>query len=108
MLIYYFLIIYLLLFLVGGLFVYLGVLVRKKSSIFRIQIRPFECGFRKNPKHLTNFSIHFYFMRLIFLVFDVELVVLYPLVLREACYDLKVVYGIFMFIFVLVLMFFYE
>ena len=40
--------------------------------------RPFECGFLGIEERRSPFSVHFFLVSLIFLVFDVELVVLFP------------------------------
>lgn len=58
----------------------LGAGLRKKSFLDREKLRPFECGF--NPKRLPRipFSIRFFLIAIIFLVFDVELVLMFPFI----------------------------
>jgi NADH-ubiquinone oxidoreductase chain 3 len=66
-----------LVFLVGMFF--LG----KKVEFFKEKISPFECGF--NPKFLFRhpFRIQFFLVALLFLIFDLELVLLFPYLLKE-------------------------
>lgn len=40
--------------------------------------RPFECGFLGLEERRSPFSVHFFIISLIFLIFDVELVILFP------------------------------
>lgn len=58
------------------------ILVTFKSIEDYEKLRPFECGFIGYEERRTSFSIHFFLVRLIFLVFDIELVLIYPF-LRE-------------------------
>lgn len=58
------------------------VLVTFKTVRDYEKISPFECGFIGYEERRSSFSIHFFLVRLIFLVFDVELVLIYPF-LRE-------------------------
>jgi NADH-ubiquinone oxidoreductase chain 3 len=46
------------------------------------KLRPFECGF--SPKYTPRlpFSIRFLLIAILFLVFDVELVVIFPIMVR--------------------------
>merc|ERR1712011_23659 len=40
--------------------------------------RPFECGFLGIEERRSPFRVHFFLVSLIFLVFDIELVILFP------------------------------
>jgi len=42
-------------------------------------LSPFECGFLNNERGRSVFSLHFFLVALLFLVFDVELVLIFPL-----------------------------
>ena len=43
---------------------------------------PFECGFSTFSEFRLSFRIHFFLIALVFVVFDVELIILFPFVSR--------------------------
>ena len=51
-----------------------------KTSLSDVDdLRPFECGFEEFTIPRNNFSIKFYMVAIVFLVFDVEIAVMLPL-----------------------------
>ena len=56
----------------------LGFLISKKMHYMREFLSPFECGFRTLAEGRLPFSIRFFIITLIFLIFDLELVILFP------------------------------
>nr|YP_010963633.1 NADH dehydrogenase subunit 3 [Tribulocentrus zhenbaensis]WKZ08116.1 NADH dehydrogenase subunit 3 [Tribulocentrus zhenbaensis] len=56
-------------------------LMSKKSIIDMQKSSPFECGFNPMSKKRLPFSIHFFMIAIIFLIFDVEIVIIMPMVM---------------------------
>ena len=59
-------------------FLILGKLLNVKGVTDRDSQRPFECGFTTFIKYRLSFSLHFFLVALVFIIFDVELIVLFP------------------------------
>jgi NADH-quinone oxidoreductase subunit A len=62
---------------VGGLFTYLnGVLGPSRPS--RVKSDPYECGLPSEVTSTFRFGISFYLIAMLFILFDIEVVFLYP------------------------------
>lgn len=57
-----------------------AILLRVKSENSMEKRSPFECGFSPQKKNSNQFSLQFFLVTLIFLIFDVELILLFPFV----------------------------
>jgi len=62
---------------IGGLFTYLnGLLGPKRPS--KVKSEPYECGLPSEVTSSFRFGISFYLIAMLFILFDIEVVFLYP------------------------------
>ncbi len=52
-----------------------------KSTYEKEKLSPFECGFHPQSSSRSPFSIHFFLIAIVFLIFDIELVLLFPVLI---------------------------
>nr|YP_010271137.1 NADH dehydrogenase subunit 3 [Anchon yunnanense]UKB86902.1 NADH dehydrogenase subunit 3 [Anchon yunnanense] len=63
------------------LMITLMIMMISKKSIMELQkMSPFECGFNPMSSKRLPFSIHFFMIAIIFLIFDVEIVIIMPMI----------------------------
>nr|YP_010943447.1 NADH dehydrogenase subunit 3 [Symbrenthia silana]WLS55476.1 NADH dehydrogenase subunit 3 [Symbrenthia silana] len=64
----------------SNLFMLISFTISKKSFLDREKCSPFECGF--DPMNLARipFSLHFFLITMIFLIFDVEIILILPMI----------------------------
>jgi NADH-quinone oxidoreductase subunit A len=84
----------------GALIAVSAVVGRHKPS--REKEQPYECGIRPTGDARQPFSVHFYMVALIFILFDIEAIFLYPWAL--VYHDLKVFGFVEMLLYIMILL----
>nr|YP_009536352.1 NADH dehydrogenase subunit 3 [Ornithodoros parkeri]AYN50630.1 NADH dehydrogenase subunit 3 [Ornithodoros parkeri] len=64
--------------LMSSIITSLGMAVKKKNSFKKEKNSPFECGFDPFSLSRSPFSLRFFMIAIIFLIFDIEIIILLP------------------------------
>nr|AXA45446.1 NADH dehydrogenase subunit 3 [Pinguigemmula sp. MNHN IM 2013-18391] len=87
----------------------LGWVLSKRSISDREKSSPFECGFDPIKSARLPFSLRFFLLAIIFLIFDVEIVLLFPiLVSMTSSISVSLMLSLFTFLIILIAGLFHE
>nr|AAS77782.1 NADH dehydrogenase subunit 3 [Tetraleurodes mori] len=87
----------------------IGILTNIKLKHSREKYSTFECGFDLLSLLRLPFSLNFYFITIIFLIFDVELTLILPFVFNmKFLFVVQITYLMIFFFFILIAGFMYE
>nr|YP_010554639.1 NADH dehydrogenase subunit 3 [Ceratopsyche cerva]UYO79272.1 NADH dehydrogenase subunit 3 [Ceratopsyche cerva] len=66
---------------ISMILILLSMLISKKKKNDREKLSPFECGFDPKTSSRLPFSLQFFMITIIFLVFDVEISIILPMII---------------------------
>ncbi len=67
---------------VGGAFAALNILFGARGRNIRAKIDPYECGLPSDVQQGFRFGISFYLIAMLFILFDIEVIFLYPVAVQ--------------------------
>lgn len=95
--------------MVAFIVILISSILRKKNNFEQEKISPFECGFNPLNSSRIPFSIRFFLIAIIFLIFDVEIALILPIILTSYYSEIKIwTLTNLIFIFILLIGLFHE
>nr|YP_010535408.1 NADH dehydrogenase subunit 3 [Argas ricei]UYB77982.1 NADH dehydrogenase subunit 3 [Argas sp. San Antonio ARK-2022a]UYB77995.1 NADH dehydrogenase subunit 3 [Argas ricei] len=66
-------------FLINFIFLFLSIITKYNKKMNKEKYTPFECGFDPFSISRLPFSLRFFMITIIFLIFDIEIIILLPI-----------------------------
>nr|YP_009262821.1 NADH dehydrogenase subunit 3 [Wasmannia auropunctata]ANI87505.1 NADH dehydrogenase subunit 3 [Wasmannia auropunctata] len=88
--------------LLSSLMLFLNFILSKTTLSDREKSSPFECGFDPISNNHMPFSVQFFIISLIFLIFDIEITLLIPLIFLTLKFNLSLITCSFIFLIILI------
>jgi NADH-quinone oxidoreductase subunit A len=95
---------------IGAVFVTVNSLLgprRRQSPVTEVQADPYECGLPSEVKSGFRFGISFYLIAMLFILFDIEVIFLYPVAVQLKAFGTFALVEISVFIVLLFVAFIY-
>ncbi len=79
-----------------------------QQKVYKEKISAYECGFEPFEDARNKFDIRFYIVAILFLIFDIEVIYLFPWGMSFGFLDVKAFIAMIIFLVILILGFVYE
>lgn len=93
--------------IIGLVILYISKLLRPKRT-YTLKLTPYECGIPSMEDTWERFNVKFYIVALVFVIFDVETIFLYPWAVVYKKIGLYGLIEMYLFIFILLIGYFYA